>query len=107
IRIYKTIIFPVVLYGSQTWSLTLRVFEEVTGWGKLHNEKLHNLYSSLAVIRMIKSLRMIWARHVARMGRRRRRRMERGWVGLDWIDLAEGRDQWRARMNRVMNLRVP
>jgi hypothetical protein len=86
--IYKTIILPVVLYGCETWSLTLReehrlrVFEnralrrifgpkrdEVTGdWRKLHNEELHNLYSSPN--RMIKSRRMRWAGHVARMGRR-------------------------------------
>jgi hypothetical protein len=83
IRIYKTIILPVVLYGCETWSLTLReehrlrVFEnsvlrrifgpkrdEVTGdWRKLHNEELHNLYSSPN--RMIKSRRMRWAGHVA------------------------------------------
>jgi hypothetical protein len=72
VRIYKTIIFPVVLYGCKTWSLTLReehslrVFEnrvlrrifgprrnEVTGdWRKLHNEELHNLNSSPNRIRM-------------------------------------------------------
>jgi hypothetical protein len=46
--------------------------DEVTGgWRKLHNEELHNLYSSLSIIRMIKSRRMRWARHVARMGERR------------------------------------
>jgi hypothetical protein len=76
IRIYKTIILSVVvLYGCGTWSLTLweehslRVFEnrmlrrifgpkrdEVTGgWRKLHNEDLHNLYSSPSIIRMMKS----------------------------------------------------
>jgi hypothetical protein len=85
--IYKTIIMPVVLYGCETWSLTireehrLRVFEnrvlrrifgpkrdEVTGeWRKLHNEELHNLYSSSVIIRQVKSRRMRWARHVARM----------------------------------------
>jgi hypothetical protein len=90
IRIYKTIILPVVLYGCETWSLTLweehrmRVFEnrvlrrifgpkrdEVTGgWRKLHNEELYNLYSSPSIIRMIKSRRMRWAGHVARMGQR-------------------------------------
>jgi hypothetical protein len=82
IRIYKTIILPVALYGCESWSLTLRensvlrrIFgpkrDEVTrGWRKLHNEELHNLYSSPSIIRMIKSRRMRGARHVARMGRR-------------------------------------
>jgi hypothetical protein len=75
----------------ETWSLTLReehrlrVFEnrvlrgiyepkrdEVTGvWRKLHNEELHNLYSSPSIIRMITSSRMIWAGHVTRMGKKR------------------------------------
>jgi hypothetical protein len=77
---YKTIILPVVLYGCGTWSLILRkehrlrVFEnrvlgrvfgpkrdEVTGdWRKLHNEELHNLYSSPNIIRMIKARRVRW-----------------------------------------------
>jgi hypothetical protein len=80
----------VVLYGCETWSLTLReehrlrVFEnrvlrkifgskrdeETGGWRKLHNEKLHNLCSSPSVIRTLKS-RMIWAVHVAQMGEKR------------------------------------
>jgi hypothetical protein len=88
VKIYKTIILPVVLYGCETWSLTLRgenrlrVFEnmvlrrifgpkrdEVTGeWRKLHSEELHILYSSPNIIRQIKSRRMRWAGHVARMG---------------------------------------
>jgi hypothetical protein len=46
--------------------------DEVTGeWRKLHNEELRDLYSSLSIIRMIKSRRMIWAGHVARMGEKR------------------------------------
>jgi hypothetical protein len=88
VKIYKTIILPVVLYGCETWSLTLkeerrlRVFEnrvlrrifgpkrdEVTGeWRKLHIGELRNLYSSPDIIRQIKSRRMRWAEHVARMG---------------------------------------
>jgi hypothetical protein len=88
-RIYKTVILPVVLYGCGTWPLTLReecrlrVFEnrvlrkrfglkrdEVTvGWRKLNNEELHNLYSSPSIIRMMQSRRMRWPGHAARMGR--------------------------------------
>jgi hypothetical protein len=91
IRVYGTIILPVVLYGCETWSLTLReeqrlrVFEnrvlrrvfgpkrdKATGeWRRLHNEELNDLYSSPNVIRVIKSRRMIWAGHVARMGVKR------------------------------------
>jgi hypothetical protein len=66
---------PAVLYGCETWSLTLReehrlrilrrTFgpkrdEETGGWRKLHNEELHNLYSSPSIIRMLKSRRMRW-----------------------------------------------
>jgi hypothetical protein len=90
IRIYKSIILPVVLYGCEIWPLTLmeehrlRVFEkrmlrifgpkrdEVTGgWKKVHNEELHNLYFSPSTIRMMMSMRMRWAGHVARMGEKR------------------------------------
>jgi hypothetical protein len=92
VKIHKTIILLVVLYGCETWSLKLReehrlrVFEnrvlrrifgpkkdEVTGeWRKLHNEELHNLYSSPDIIRQVKSRRMRWAGHVARMGEERK-----------------------------------
>ena len=88
IKIYRTIILPVVLYGCETRSLTLRekrrlrVFEnrvlrkvfgpkrdEVTGeWRKLHNEELNDLYSVPNIVRVVKSRRMRWAWHVARMG---------------------------------------
>jgi hypothetical protein len=91
------IILPVVLYGCETWSLTLReehrlrvlenrvlenrvlrrIFgpkrdEKTGGWRKLHNEELHNLYSSPSMIRMIKSRRTRWAGHVARMREKRK-----------------------------------
>jgi hypothetical protein len=92
VKIYKTIILPVVSYGCETWSLTLReehrlrMFEnrvlrrifgpkrdKVTGeWRKLHNEELHNLYSSPDIIRQVKSRRMRWAGHIARMGEERK-----------------------------------
>jgi hypothetical protein len=125
--------------------LRLRVFEdwvlrsifgpkrdEVTGeWRRLHSGELHNLYSSPDIIRHIKSRRMRWAGHVARMGEGRnvyrvlvgkpegkrplerpRRRWKEGtkmavrkieWV---WIHLADDRNRWQALVNAVMNLRV-
>jgi hypothetical protein len=95
--------------------------DDVTGyWKKLHNEELHNLYSSPNIIRMIKSRRMRWGGHEARMGETRnayrilvgkpegkrplgrpRRRCvdnikmdhrEIEWDGVDWIELAQDRD---------------
>jgi hypothetical protein len=90
IKIYRTIILPVVMYGRETWSLTLReerrlrVFvkrvlriifgpkrDEVKGgWRTRHNEELHDLHSTLTIVRVIKSRRMGWAGLGARMGRR-------------------------------------
>jgi hypothetical protein len=154
IKIYKTVILPAVLYGCETWSLTLgeeyrlrvlenrvlrKIFrpkrEEDGSWRKLHNDELHDLYSSLNIIRVIKSRRLRWAGHVARMGegrgayrvlvgrpegkrplgRPRRRwddniKMDLREIGIDganWIRLAQDRVQWRAFENTVMNLRVP
>jgi hypothetical protein len=91
IRIYKTIILALVLYGCETWSLTLReehrlvVFENrvlrrivglrryevMGGCRKLHNEELHNLYSLPSIITLIKSRGMSLAGHIARMGEKR------------------------------------
>jgi hypothetical protein len=155
IKIYGTIILPVVLNGCETWSLTLRderrlrVFEnrvlrkvfgptreEVTGeWGKLHIEKLSDLYSLPNIVRVVKSRTMTWAGHVARMWEGRgvyrvlvgkpegksplgkpRRRWEdnikmdfqevRGSCG-DWMELAQDRGRWRALVGTVRNLWVP
>ncbi|KAJ4432150.1 hypothetical protein ANN_20766 [Periplaneta americana] len=134
---------------TQSEEQRLRVFEnkvltkifgakrdEVTGeWRKLHNAELHALYSSPDIIRNIKSRRLRWAGHVARMGESRnayrvlvgrpegkrplgrpRRRWENnikmdlrevGYGGRDWINLAQDRDQWRAYVRAAMNLRVP
>jgi hypothetical protein len=108
--------------------------DEATGeWRRLHNEELNYLYSSPNIIRVIKSRRMRWAGHVARMGEKRgaykilmgrpegrrplgrpRRRWEDnikvgiqevGW-GMDWIELALDTNRWRALVKAVINLRV-
>jgi len=109
---------------------------EVTGeWRRLHNEELNYLYSSSNIVWVIKSRRMRWAGHVARMGEERgvyrilvgkaegRRpvgRSRRRWVDntrmdlqevgcgyMDWIGLAQDRNRWRRLVSAVMNLRVP
>ena len=110
--------------------------DEVTGeWRKLHDEELSDLYSLPNIVRVVKSKRMRWAEHVARMGEGRgvyrvlvekpegqrplgrpRRRWEdnikmdlkemEGSCG-DWLELAQDRDRWRALVGTVRNFRVP
>jgi hypothetical protein len=109
--------------------------EEDESWRKLHNDELHNLYSSPNIVRVIKSRRMRWDGHVVRigevrgvyrvligkpeckrpLGRPRRRweyniKMDLREIGIDganWIQLAQDRFQWRAGVNTVMKFRVP
>jgi len=104
-------------------------------WRRLHNEELNGLYPSTNIVRVIKSRRMKWAGHVARMGEERvvyrflvgkpegRRPLGRsrriwmysirmdlqevGCVYMDWIGLAQDRDRWRTLVSAVMNLLVP
>jgi hypothetical protein len=129
IRIYKTIILPMVLYRCETWYLTLkeehrlrvlgnRLLRRISGpkrdevkggWRKLHNEDLHNFYSSPSIITMIKP------KGKRPLGRPRHRWVENikmdlreiGLGGMHWIDLAQDRNIWRALLNTIMNLWVP
>jgi hypothetical protein len=92
IKIHKTVILHVVLYGCETWSLTLReehrlrvfenrVLKRIFGLKRnqvtVHNEELHNLYSSPSIIRIIKSRRIRWAWYVTRMGEKRNALVEK------------------------------
>jgi hypothetical protein len=109
--------------------------EEDGSWRKLHNDEIHSLYSSPNIVRVIKSRRMRWAGHVARIGEGRGFYRDLGgrpegkrplgtprlrwkdnikldlrkiWIdGMNWIPLAQDRVQWRACVNTAMNLRIP
>ena len=110
--------------------------DEVAGeWRRLHNEELNDLYSSPNIVRVIKSIRMRWTGHVARMGEERgvyrvlvekpegrkplgrpghrcvdNIRLDLQEVGcgyMDWIGLAQDRDRWWTLVSAVMNLLVP
>jgi hypothetical protein len=126
--LFKQILFSPIAYNE---NVALKKVVKIS----VYRPSELNLYSSPSIVRVIKSRRMRWAGHAARMGERRnayrilvgkpdgkrplgrpRRRWvdnikmdlrEVGWDGRDWIDLAQDRDQWRAYMNAVMNLRVP
>jgi len=110
--------------------------DEVTGeWRKLHNEELSDMHSLPNILRVVKSRRMRWARNVVRMGEgrgvhrvlvgkpERKKSLGRprhtwkdniktdlqevgGGCG-DWMELAKGRERWRALVSMVMNFRVP
>jgi hypothetical protein len=99
-KIYRNIILPVVLYGCETWSLTLRkerrlrvydnrvlrIFgpkrDEVTSeWRNLHNEELNDQYCSPNIVQVVKLIRMRLAKHVDRSGRKEAR------IGFWWGNL--------------------
>jgi hypothetical protein len=110
VKIYKTVILPVVLFGCEALSLTLReehrlrVFEnrmlrrifgpkreEDGSWRKLHNDELHSLYASLNIVRVIKLRRMRWEGHVACMGE-----------GRDVYRVLVGRPEGKRSLERSM-----
>jgi hypothetical protein len=121
IKIYRTIILPVVLYGCETWLLTLRegrrlrvlgnrvlrrIFgpkrDEVTGdWRELYNEELNDLYSSSTVVRVMKSRRMTWPGQVVHMVERRG--MYRVLVGKPEgkSPLGRPRNRWEGNLQEV------
>ena len=150
IKIHRTIILPVVVYGCETWSLTLRekrrlkVFENrvlrrifgpewdevIREWRKLHNEEFNDLYCSPNIFPEEwdrRSMQHVWGEERCiqdfggetwgeeLLGRPRRRWEDNikmdlqdvGCGGMDWIDLAQDKDRWRAIVNAVTKLWVP
>jgi hypothetical protein len=121
IKIYKTVILPIVLYGCETWSLTLgeehilrvtenrvlRIFgpkrEKVGSWRKFHNDELHILYSSPNIVRVITSRRMRWAGHMAHMGEGRGVYRDLIWKPEGKRPLGRPRRRWKD--NNKMGLR--
>jgi hypothetical protein len=121
---YTKLIWPVVLYGCETWSLTLReerrlrVFENrvlwrIFGpkrhedWRKLHSVELYNLYGyfSSYIVRVMR-----WVEHVGRMREmwnEYKENLEIGWEDAVWINLVQDRSRWRSVVNAVMSLRFP
>ena len=148
-------ILPILFYGCEIWSLTLlverklRVFKNMVlrrifgprrekvseEWRKFHKHELNDLYASPNNVRVIKSRRMRWAGHEARMGeerglyivlvgiaegKRALRRRRRRWVNnirmylqevgcgfMDWVGLAQNRYSWRKLLSALMNFRIP